>query len=321
MCSASAINTLNTMMAQRLIGQHSRQVGAIMERLITGKRINRASDDPAGLSAATRLELEASALKAEASSNNAQIHKLSVIDGHYAVLADLAIDLEAVVLTAANRDALSEAEREGLQIEADSIIHAMQHIYETSTFKGERIFHGSLLVSSGGSTSVMQFADFETLGRTIVGNRAAETVAPKPPPEGPPESGAGDEPAQTDPATPPEDPDSPWGSLKDLLTGGRLNLFDGDTKGAAAVAKTTREGFVKSMAGVGNQIRSLESRNRTLAAQLEGTQSAYSDIMDTDYAKEMSALVRQQVLQQASVFVLGRTLQNHARTIDLLKGV
>lgn len=315
MGSTAAINTLNTMMAQRLIGQHSRQIGAIMERLITGKRINRASDDPAGLAAATNLERDSMALKGEASSNNAQIHKLSVIDGHSSVLADLAIDLESVVLTAANRDALSEAEREGLQIEADSLIRAMQHIYETATFKGERLFHGSLLVSSAGSTKVIQFAEFENLGRTLVGHRAADAARATAP-----EAGRGDDEAgQADPA-PPEDPDSPWGSLKDLLTGGRLNLFDGDIEGAAKVAKATREGFVRSMADIGNQIRSLESRNRTLAARLEATQSAYSDIMDTDFAKEMSALVRQQVLRQASYFALGQSLGNHARTLDLLRG-
>lgn len=311
----SAITSINSLMAQRAVGQHARAITEIMERLATGKRINHAKDDPAGLIAATNLDLEANEIRAEIDANEATSYRLGALDGAYGVLGDLALDLESVVLTAANRAGLSDAELEGLQIEADSIIKAMDHIYQTATFKGERLFDKNILVRNAGSYSSVGVSPFNQLGQVWAQLRtSASEVAPEPTD---PDQSA--DPAAAPPASTPRAPTAKV-SLVDLLTGGRLNLIDGDIEAAQRVAEATREGLVKARAGVGSQIQGLERRREQLLLRFEANRGVYGSIMDTDFAVETSNLVRAQVLQQASIFVLQQSQQTHERTLGLLFG-
>ncbi|MCA9288036.1 MAG: flagellin [Phycisphaerales bacterium] len=309
----SAITSINSLMAQRAIGQHSRAITQIMERLATGKRINHAKDDPAGLIAATNLDLEANEIRAEIDANEATSYRLGALDGAYGVLADLALDLESVVLTAANRAGRSDAELEGLQIEADSIIRAMDHIYKTATFKGERLFDKDILVRNAGSYTSVGVTPFNQLGQVWAQLRTSESEGTPPDPD---QSG---DPGAARPASTPKAPTSQV-SLIDLLTGGRLNLIDGDIEAAQKVAQATREGLVKARASVGSQIQGLERRREQLFLRFEANRGVYASIMDTDFAAETSNLVRAQVLQQASIFVLQQSQQTHERTLALLFG-
>ncbi|MEX0885087.1 MAG: flagellin, partial [Phycisphaeraceae bacterium] len=55
----SQINTnVNAMIAQRVLGQQNQALNRSLERLSTGLRINRGSDDPAGLIASENLRSE-----------------------------------------------------------------------------------------------------------------------------------------------------------------------------------------------------------------------------------------------------------------------
>jgi flagellin len=306
------MSALNNLMAQRLIGEHTRNIGAIMEKLATGERINRAKDDPSGVMVSARLDAEMMQIRGELESNDALVHKLAVTDGYYSVLADMAIDLEATVRAAGAGNTLSEAEREALQIEADSIIKGMAHIYETAVFKGEKLLGSGIDISSGGSYHRMELAKFEDWGRTRIYTR------PQPDPVDPPRPDPSTdpvEPGERMEITPPEDP---FASITDILTGGRLNLIDGDLGAAMQVATAAREGIDRTWGQIGSQMRSAESRQSTLAVMLEGNRAASGALTDTDYASETSALVREQVLQQASIFVLQRSMDAHKRTLGLL---
>jgi flagellin len=84
------------------------------------------------------------------------------------------------------------------------------------------------------------------------------------------------------------------------------------------VAIAARKGIDDAWGGIGRHMRSIESRQSMLGLLLEGNRTASSELTDTDYAKETSALVREQVLQQASIFVLQRSMDAHKRTLGLL---
>lgn len=302
-------------MAQRMIGEHSRAIAQIAERLSTGKRINHAKDDPAGLAAATRLDYDAATIRSEMESGGRLYDKLAVMDGYYNALSDLAIDLEGTIVAASSRGGLSQTELEAHQIEADSIIKAMDFIYSTATFKGERLFTGGLDISSGQSFEHIALTEFKDLGRTFIPPRA-RPLDPVDPDAQP--SARSTDPEQ--PAAEVEPPDSPWGTLRDLMTGGRFNLVDGDAEGAQKIARAARESLVTQWGQIGTQMRRIDSHNRVLAAQLEGNRGAYAQIMDTDYAKETSSLIREQVLQQASIFVLQQSNDMQRKTLSLLMG-
>lgn len=302
-------------MSQRLLGEHSRAIAQITERLATGKRINRASDDPSGLMAATSLEGRMQSIKSDMTATGGLVDKLAVMEGYYSALTDLGSELEGVVMAAAAGDSVSEAEREGYQIQADAVIKAMEFIYTTATYKGEAIFTGGLGISRGSTYTHISLSTFENLGSTFMPFKE-----PANDPATPEASDPATDPDTADPSAPQPPEPSPFATLRDLLTGGRLNLVDGDIEGAMKIASATRESLVKQWARIGTEMKSAESHLKTLAAELEGNMSAYGDIMDTDYARETTALIREQVLQQASIFVLQKTQEMQKQALGLLMG-
>src|SRR5258705_13326601 len=66
-------------------------------------------------------------------------HRLGAIDGAYSVIDDLVVDLNGLVVQAANRAGLSDDEVQALQMEADSILQAIDHLGATTVFNGERV--------------------------------------------------------------------------------------------------------------------------------------------------------------------------------------
>jgi flagellin len=110
-----------------------------MERLITGKRINRASDDPAGLIAADKLAARRVTLEEIIKQSELLSHALDAAEGALGEVQTLAQDLVGIVVTAANRDGLSQGEREALQVEANGVVDGIRHLIRTSSFKGTAI--------------------------------------------------------------------------------------------------------------------------------------------------------------------------------------
>lgn len=77
----TSIGGLSTMTALRTFEAHQRAIARTMERLATGKRLNRASDDPAGMSAATGLSARRATLEEVIKSAERNHFLLSAADG------------------------------------------------------------------------------------------------------------------------------------------------------------------------------------------------------------------------------------------------
>lgn len=137
-----------------------------LERLATGSKINRASDDPAGVIVSERLEAQTIALGRTIDRLEIDNARLAAKEGALSVLSDMATELEGLTVAAANRGALSDAERDALQLEADSLLEGMRHVVNTSTFAGEKLL--DLDVDDlGGLSTLVGDAGQETLTQTL----------------------------------------------------------------------------------------------------------------------------------------------------------
>ena len=108
-----------------------------MERLATGKRINRASDDPAGMQIAEGLRFQQTTLNKRITGAEREIHRLGAQEGALSVMSDLAVELRGLTIQAASTGGLTEGEREAIFEQAASIIKSADFIANTSTFAGE----------------------------------------------------------------------------------------------------------------------------------------------------------------------------------------
>ena len=106
---------------------HSRQVEKSGEQLMTGKRINRASDDPAGLIAAESIRTDLADLNGKVKSLRAQGQKLNAVQSGLANVHSLVHEVRGRVVTASGNTA-SHDEKIALQQEVEASLDAMDLI-------------------------------------------------------------------------------------------------------------------------------------------------------------------------------------------------
>jgi flagellin len=132
-------------MQMKAIAQLTRMSAAMntsMQRLATGSRINRASDDPAGMIVVEGMKADEKALQAQIESLDREEYRMGAREGAASVVSDQVSELNALVVAAANTGGTSKEEREAMQIEADSILQAIDYISNTTTFNGEQVING-----------------------------------------------------------------------------------------------------------------------------------------------------------------------------------
>jgi len=113
-----------------------------MERIATGKRINRAADDPAGLAISERMRAQIRGLKQ--ASRNAQdaISLLNVADGALNETHAILHRLREIAVYSAT-GTLSEADRKALQMEFDELVKAISDIGGNTNFNTIPLLDGS----------------------------------------------------------------------------------------------------------------------------------------------------------------------------------
>ena len=259
------------------------------ERLSTGKRINRASDDPSGLIAADNLASERSALGGQISSSERALHALGAKEGALSVIEDLMHELDGLAHEAANGDAFSGEERAGMQLQAEAIYKTIDHLIETTTFNGKRVLADGSMVNVGSVTQVqegLKIGDLGAVTREVV-NDKGETVTES-------------------------------YSLKDLFGG--LNFVDGDVEKAAESIGGAREAITRMRAGTGVQIQGVETDIRVWGSRMDKLAEAESAIRDADYAKETAELIRGQMLAEAAITMMKLAAQIPRSALRLMPG-
>lgn len=310
---------------------HQRSLDTALHRLSTGKRINRAADDPAGLVAVEPMK--ARRLGIERSIQRLEMESLShaTRDGYLAEHSDLLVQLAGLVTQAGGRDVMSDEEKKALQIEVDSILDAMTHNSLTAEFQGVALLTGFVP---------------EKLGRIVAPGR--ETTPPEPPaalqavldetrPASGREGDEGPDAARAD-AADTADPDANAepavaGSalasapaptpqtltLADLRTGGRLNLIDGDLELAERVVDEAVDDVSGYRGAIGARSQAIEHERNLLLSELENITAAVGLIEDADFAKETAELVRAQVLREASTRAQAIAHENAQRILTLIR--
>jgi flagellin len=113
-----------------------------LERLATLRRINRGSDDPAGLIAAAELESELAAIET-AERNAARADAvLAVADSALGQVGELLNTIESSAMASAG-DTASDAEKAAYQQQIDAALEAIDRIGATTSFSGRNLLDGS----------------------------------------------------------------------------------------------------------------------------------------------------------------------------------
>lgn len=151
------INTnVSSMLARRVLSLQNKQLTTSLERLSTGLRINRGSDDPAGLIASEALRAENKAISSAIGNAQRAEQVVNVAEGGLQEINNLLVELQSLVSATANDAGVSAEEKDANQLQIDSILQTIDRISNSTTFNGSKLLNGNFdYTTSGVNTALL----------------------------------------------------------------------------------------------------------------------------------------------------------------------
>ena len=286
---ASVNTNVSATIAQNALTKNERSMNTAMERLATGKRINGAKDDAAGLAISSRMTSQIRGLEVGMRNAGDAISMISVADGAMIEVGNMLQRMRELALQASNGTTTS-ADRDYLNTEYQNLITEIERIADNTQWNGNAIMNlasasdtFSYQVGANGGQTID--VDFVAIDQT---NGSAFTV---------------------------------------FATGASAASIAAANTSAALVAGT--EAITKidlaitelneNRANFGAAINRLTYAIDNLASVKVNSEAARSRIEDTDYAQETSELARTQIINQAGTAMLAQANQAAVTVLALLR--
>ncbi|MBL4699033.1 MAG: hypothetical protein JKX70_09405, partial [Phycisphaerales bacterium] len=164
----------------RQLEQNQAQIAQSYERLATGKKINRASDDPSGMIAATQHKVRIYSIEAEIKGLNRNASFLGAKEGGLSVISEQLEELNGLVVQAANLAGNSQEEQDAIKLEIESVLESIDRIATTTTFKGQTIlseYRVGSIAEGLNSLATLAFEDPEAAQK--IAKNSVDSVATK----------------------------------------------------------------------------------------------------------------------------------------------
>lgn len=136
------INTnVPSLSAQRSVGQTNRELEGSLQKLSSGTRINKASDDAAGLAISEKMKAEIrSARQADRNANDG-ISMVQVAEGGLNETQNILTRLRELAIQSAS-DTVGDTERGFTNMEYQNLVQELNRISQTTEFNGTKLLNG-----------------------------------------------------------------------------------------------------------------------------------------------------------------------------------
>ncbi|MGB1372735.1 MAG: flagellin [Aequoribacter sp.] len=293
----AVINTnVSSLIAQNAMTKNERSMSGAMEQLSTGKRINSAADDAAGLAISSRMTSQIRGLDQAVRNAGDAISMIQTADGALNEVSNMLQRMRELAVQSSS-GTVSTTDQDALGTEFDQLAAEIERIADSTQFNGNNLLDGSagavtFQVGPNASQTVsVTFANFETANA-----------------------------------------DSPTGPLGDIDIDGDGDLTDsaaglasldissaGDTTAALHGITSALDNLNSQRATLGAAMNRLEYTADNLANESANTQAARSRILDADYATATTELARTQIIQQAGTAMLAQANQLPQTVLSLLQ--
>jgi len=264
--------------APNLLNVAFNRLASVSERLATGWRINRASDDPAGLIAAEELSHELAAMEAATASVERTRAFAQVADSALGSASSLLSEINATVVAAAN-GTLSTDERDALQLQVDAGLDALTRLGAT-TLNGNPVFGQTTKFLAGTSPTDVEPLTLPAVDDSLGGSSGVLAAL---------RSG---------------------GSAS--LTSGNLETS------AAILDEAQQQLLLSRAEVGAFERYVVDSSQRVLEDMQVNAASALSAVRDADFAAESSNLVRAQILTKSSLLTTRATIDARRAAASLV---
>ncbi len=278
------ISNISSLSAMRYLTDSSNALDRSYQRLASGKRINSARDDPAGLQICSRLTSEI---------NGLEQGRKNALDGmSFAQTAEGALDevnnmLQRVRVLAiqSSNGTNSDADRQALNNEANQLFEEINRISTDTTFGGQKLLDGSRGIVS---IQVGAYAN-QTIDIDMTKGFDLKSIAER----------AGN------------------GASDVFKNGFDLSTAESSQKVLGHIDDLIKDvnGHMGTLGGIQNRF---ESTIRYSAKTAENLAESRSRIQDTDYAAEVSTMIQNSIMQQSAMAVLSQANQRNNIILALI---
>jgi flagellin len=281
-----------------------------MQRLSSGKRINTAKDDAAGLAIATKMTAEIRGLTAATRNANDALSMLAVAESAKGEISNILQRMRELAVQSAS-GTVTDTVRTYIQKEVAQLKEQITDIATRTSFNGITMLNGSTGANLSVSITIQtgsKAGDTMDLSITAVNLSGLGLVGPV---------DLNDDGDAVDTAV---DFDGAVNATDLNETNYSLDL---STQEGSLAALSRLEEALKSIyqdrASLGGQQSRLEAAVKTLNAQITNLTDARSRIADTDFSEESTALARAQILSQASNAMLAQANQSQQGVLSLIR--
>lgn len=295
----AVVNTnISASLAQASLAKNERALSKAMEQLSTGRKINTAADDAAGLAISTRMSSQIIGLEQSVQNASDAISMIQTAESALDEITNMLLRMRELALQASNGTG-SVADRDYLQDEFSRLKAEIDRIANNTEWNGRAVLNGNaggtgvqnVSFQVGGKAGQTISVDFGYMVGGGVASAGATTLA---------SSTAG-------------------------VTLSGIAISGSTTAAAQTAASAAMTGIDKAIENVSNQRASFGATVNQLTHSIDNltqvsinAESTRSRIMDTDYAKATSELAKAQIIQQAGTAMLAQANQLPAAVLDLL---
>lgn len=281
----TVINTnINSLISQNALTRNNRSLSSSMEQLSTGKRINSAADDAAGLAISNKMTSQIRGLNQAVRNANDGISLLQTAEGATTEITNMLQRIRELAVQAAN-DTYTAGDRSALNAEVKELQNEITRIGSNTEWNGMKLFVKQTAGSAGGigTSGLVRLqlgVDGESTDRISVQLNKIDTT-----------------------------------------TLGVSAISLKTSVSASSALKTLDKAIAmidNDRATFGATINRLTYAVDNLTNVAQNASASRSRILDTDYAKASAELARTQIIQQAATAILAQANQSQQSVLKLL---
>jgi flagellin len=280
-------HNISSMIGQGALAMQQTSLTKSLEKLSTGLRINRASDDAAGLSVSESLRSKIRGMGRAKSNAEDGIALLQIAEGATGEVNNILQRMRELAIQSST-DTMTTTERAYIDKEFSQLMNEVTRIANSASYNGMTLLDGEAgsFGVSGGAASVLHIG----AGSSTSIDRISITIT-----------------AMT------------LGALGMNATTSAVS-----TASSALATLSVIDTAIKSVntmrSDMGAYVNRLEFAIANLSNQVYNTQDAESRIRDVDFAKETTEFTRSQILTQSATSMLAQANQVPQGVLALLKG-
>jgi flagellin len=285
-------------------------LSSAMERLSTGKRINSAKDDAAGLAIAQSMSSQIRGMNQAIRNANDGAAMAQTAEGALGEVSNMLQRIRELAVQASS-GTYSEDDRDNMQLEVTALTAQIDDVLQKTEFNGVKLFSSddkTVDIQTGSNSDNKVDMKFTALNLSdITGTAAYNQAAGASGASGPSGASGGSGPAG---------PSGGAGATGGLSIAGTTG---GTARDALDKLDTALQSVATTRANLGASQSRLSSVVNNLSTSVTSLTSARSQIEDADFATETTNLAKAQILSQASTAMLAQANQSQQSVLRLLQ--